>query len=114
MTWATGKLGVAYDDSSATVAGSVTPGNIVADSFEVNYVSGDRADEIGVTYIEPGLDWQRNTVRRKMPGVTTPSRPASIVTMPGITDKSLAALFCESVCGSEPLPSKAFSLENAD
>ena len=75
LTWASGKLGVAFEDSAATVAGSVTPGNIVAGTFQVNYVSGDRADEVGVSYIEPDLDWQRNTVRRKMPGVTNPSRP---------------------------------------
>ena len=44
-------------------------------------------------YIEPDLDWQWNTVRRTVPGVTAPSRTATL-TLPGVTSRDQAALEC--------------------
>ena len=74
-SWQTGRLGVVWEDAGRPATALVTPGNIVAGSFAVEYAAGQAADEIAVRYIEPDLDWQFNTLRRLAPGASGP--PAS-------------------------------------
>ena len=75
VTWQTGKLGVIWDAEGRPATALVTPGNIVAGSFRVDYAAGQAADEIAVRYIEPDLDWQFNTLRRTVPDAG--AQPAS-------------------------------------
>ena len=93
-SWQTGKLGAVWDQAGKPVSALITPANIAAGSFELEWAaSGKAADEIVCRYIEPDLDWQWNTVRRPVPGVTAPSRTATL-TLPGVTSRDQAALEC--------------------
>ena len=69
-TWQTGRLGVVWEDRGRAATALITPGNIVAGTFGVEYAAGQTADEIAVRYIEPELDWQYNTLRRRVPGAS--------------------------------------------
>ncbi len=93
-SWHTGKLGVVYDDEDRLPSAHVTPGNIVAGSFRINYASEPPADEIVVNYIEPDLDWQVNSVRRTRPGLTGTPSSSVTVTARGVTERSQAAEEC--------------------
>ena len=92
-SWATGKLGVVFDEADQTPGAFFGPGNIVAGSFEIDWVAGNAADEIVCRYIEPDADWQWNTVRRRVPGVTARARSATL-TLWGVTDREQAAKAC--------------------
>ena len=92
-TWATGKLGVVYDRENQPATAYFGPGNIVAGSFEVDWASGAVADEIVCRYVDPDLDWQWNTVRRNVPGVSAADRTATL-TLWGVTDRDQAAKAC--------------------
>ena len=90
-SWASGKLGVVWEDSATPVTALVHPGNIVQGSLRVVWSGEEPADEIAVRYIDPDSDWQWQTIRRAMPGVSTPSRTATI-TLAGVTDGAQAAM----------------------
>ena len=92
-TWATGRLGVVYDRENQAATAYFGPGNIVAGSFEVDWASGAVADEIVCRYVDPDLDWQWNTVRRNVPGVSAADRTATL-TLWGVTDRDQAAKAC--------------------
>ena len=93
VSWASGKLGVVYDEANRPASFWFGPQNIVAGSFEVDWASGSIADEIVARYVEPDLDWQVNTVRRKVPGALAGERPATI-TLEGVTSRDQAAKEC--------------------
>ena len=93
-SWQTGKLGVVWDEENRPATGLVSPGNIVAGSFRVEYAPGKVTDEIAVRYIEPGLDWQYNTVRRTRPGLAGPAASTATVTARGVTSRAQAATEC--------------------
>ena len=92
-SWATGKLGVVFDEANQTPGAFFGPGNIVAGSFEIDWIAGNAADEIVCRYIEPDADWQWNTVRRRVPGVTARARSATL-TLWGVTSRDQAAKAC--------------------
>lgn len=92
-SWATGRLGAVYDQGGQPASAFFGPGNIIAGSFEIDWVAGNAADEIICRYIEPDADWQWNTVRRNVPGVAGRSRSATL-TLWGVTDRDLAAEEC--------------------
>ena len=93
-TWQTGRLGVVWEDESRPATALVTPGNIVAGSFAVEYAAGQAADEIAVRYVEPDLDWQFNTLRRLAPGASAPPAATATITLAGVTDRTQAAIMC--------------------
>ncbi|WP_170563009.1 host specificity factor TipJ family phage tail protein [Ruegeria atlantica] len=92
-TLASGKYGVIWDDPATPATALVTPGNIIQGSFEVTWSGKEPADEIAMRYLDPNTDWQYQTIRRLMPGVTTPRRTAT-VTLSGVTDGRQAASEC--------------------
>ncbi len=92
-SWGTGRLGVVWESSGKVATALFTPGNIVAGTFEVDYVAGKTAQEIVCRYIDPDLDWQYNSVRRTMPGVLAPDRSVTL-TLSGVTDRAQAAAEC--------------------
>ena len=94
LSWKTGKLGVVYEDAAATEATMITPANIVAGSFSVNWNASAPSDEIVVRYIEPGLDWEWNSIRRNRPGLTGTPQSTTTVTAQGVTDREEAAEIC--------------------
>ena len=93
-SWQSGKLGVVWEDAGRPATALVTPGNIVAGSFAVEYAAGQAAEEIAVRYIEPALDWQYNTLRRLAPGVQGPPARTATVTLAGVTSAAQAAAAC--------------------
>ena len=93
-TWQTGRLGVVWEEEGRAATALITPGNIVAGSFAVDYATGQAAEEIAVRYIEPDLDWQYNTLRRLAPGVTGTPASTATLTLHGVTDSDQAALEC--------------------
>ena len=93
-TWQTGRLGVVWEDEGRPATALVTPGNIVAGSFAVEYAAGQAADEIAVRYVGPALDWQYNTLRRLAPDARVPPVGSATITLTGVTDRTQAAIMC--------------------
>ena len=94
MSWSTGKLGVVYEDADTPVSGLITPGNIIAGSFKVDWPPGGISDEIVVRFIDPDNDWQYTSVRRNRPGLTGTPASTTTVTARGITTRDHAAIEC--------------------
>ena len=88
-SWASGKLGVVFDQAGLAPTAMITPGNIIAGTMEVNYADGRLADEIVVRYLDQDFDWQLAELRRLKTGVTAPSRTAT-VTLTGIVNRAQA------------------------
>jgi len=77
-TWATGKLGAVWDAENQSPVTVFGMGNIVRNTFQVNYLTGRVADEVIVNFINPNNNWQPDTVRSTVPGVTNPQNPVTI------------------------------------
>lgn len=89
LTWGNGKLGVVYDQANQPVTAVFGMSNIIRDSFEIRYETEQIADEVIVNFVNPDLDWQRDTVRCLVPGTVTPTRTATIDLF-GCTDLDMA------------------------
>ncbi len=89
LTWQTGKLGVVYNQENRPHSAMVTPANVIAGSFAVDYPDGRLADEIVTRYVDPAFDWQYAELRRLGNGVTAPTRTAT-VTLQGVTSRDQA------------------------
>jgi hypothetical protein len=90
LSWANGKLGVVWDAPDQPVVSVFTMSNIMLGSFEVAYQTEELADELVCSFINPELEWQRDTLRVTVPGVTNPVRVKNIELF-GCTNKDLAA-----------------------
>lgn len=88
-TWSNGSMGVIYDEANKSPVAMFGMSNIIHGSFKVNYASEQLVDEIIVEFVNPVLDWKRDTVRATVPGVTTPINSLNIY-LPGITDETQA------------------------
>ena len=86
-----GKFGVIWEDENRPMTALVTPANIIADSVSVVYENEGLADEIEGTFLDKDSDYQPNTIRRGIPGLTgTPERTVS-VDLDGITGGAQAS-----------------------
>ena len=94
VSWATGKLGVVYEDAERPASALVAPANILKGSFEVAYAQGVPADEVVVRYLEPELDWQYNSVRRTRPGLVGPPQTTATITARAVVVRANAAREC--------------------
>jgi sulfur carrier protein ThiS len=75
-TWASGKLGVVWDDAAQPVVAVFGMGNILAGSFQVAYDTDQTIDEVVLDYTDSSNDYQAGaSVRALVPGVTTASNP---------------------------------------
>ena len=89
LTWQTGRLGVVWNAENRPHTTLITPANVLAGTFSVEYPDGRLADEIVVRYVDPQFDWQYAELRRLGAGVSAPTRTAT-VTLTGITDRNQA------------------------
>ena len=113
VSWQSGMLGVVWEEAGRPATALITPGNIVAGSFAVEYANGRGADEIAVRYIDPALDWQYNTLRRLAPGVTTPPASTATITLHGVTSSMQAAAECNLQAARQLYHRRRFSWEMA-
>jgi hypothetical protein len=92
-TESTGKYGVIWDVRNASPVAVFGMGNIIKDSFSVQYVgSGNLADEFVVSYVNAET-WETEQVRKTVPGtVGTPVKPTTVDLM-GCTSKAMAGKF---------------------
>jgi len=112
-TWQTGRLGVVWEDRGRPATALIAPGNVVAGTFGVEYAAGQVADEIAVRYIEPDLDWQYNTLRRRVPGAEGPLGSTATLTLQGVTDAMQAAVECNLQAARQVYHRRRFSWEMA-
>lgn len=88
-TWATGKLGVVWEEGAKPITNTYGMANIKAGSFSIDYITDKLADEVIVRFINPELGYKPDTVRATVPGVTTPINPQT-VDLFGCTDRTMA------------------------
>jgi len=89
VTWSAGILGIIWDEANKPTTAMFGMSNIRRGTFSVEYITGRLADEVIVEWINPALNWQPDTVRQVVPGVSNPVNPVSIK-IPGITNESQA------------------------
>lgn len=71
-TWALGKLGVVFENPNQLPVAMFTPENILEDSFELTYITENLPDEIVVNFVNRDDNWQQDSVRATVIGVTNP------------------------------------------
>ena len=113
--WATptklgGKYGVAWENSDQPMTAIYTPANIVAGSLNVVWDNEGLADEIIGNYVDSGSDFQPNTLRRTVPGVSTPFKPVT-VPLRGITNGEQAAKEINRTAAAQFYNSRAITFE---
>ena len=90
-SWQTGKFGVVWDAENQTPVAMMHPGNIVQGSVGVEWLDTKVADEVIVRYIEPGMDWQWNSIRRTVPGTSGIPQQSTTVNLNGVVSADQAA-----------------------
>ena len=113
--WATvtklgGKYGVAWENDDQPMTAIYTPANIVAGSLNVVWDNEGLADEIIGNYVDSDSDFQPNTLRRTVPGVSTPFKPVT-VPLRGITNGEQAAKEINRTAAAQFYNSRAITFE---
>lgn len=88
-TMQTGKHGVLWDAPDQPVTAVFGMHNIVAGSFSIDYATGDLADVVEGSFVNPDLNWQRDFVRATVPGATSEARVRRVELF-GCTNKAQA------------------------
>ena len=91
-TWMNGKLGVVYAAAGQVPVTLITPGVVLAGTFEVDWAGGTQVEEVACRYIDSAT-WESNVIRRVQSGVTLPTETAT-VTLRGVTSAQQAAKEC--------------------
>ena len=86
----TGKEGVLWEDADRPVSALITPANIVVDTFGSSWENEGLADEVVGTYVDRDSGYEENSLRRSVPGIGVPERPAT-VRLEGVTRGAQAA-----------------------
>jgi len=88
-TWQKGVLGAVFDEEDLPITQVFGMSNIVADSFGVQYLTENLADEIIVKFVNKDIDYQPDEVSVAVPNVLQPASPAT-VEIAGITNPTQA------------------------
>lgn len=99
-TWASGKLGVVWDQRNASAVAAFGMSNIIKGSFTVTYITENLAEEIIVRYINPNKDWQQDEVRVNVPNIDNPLR-SSTVDLFGCTSQTMAGKFANYLAAQQ-------------
>ena len=108
---ATGKHGVIWDAPDMPIVQVFGMGNIKLDSFRCSWVSEKLADEIELAFVNPDLDWQQDTVRALVPGVTDPVNTARVELF-GCTDKDMAGHEANLIAAAQRYRRRTVSFES--
>jgi sulfur carrier protein ThiS len=90
VSWGGGKLSAVWDAPALPVVAVFGMSNIQAGSFSIEYATEQLADELIVNFINPDLDWQRDTLRVAVPGAANPPVRSRPVDLFGCTNKAMA------------------------
>ncbi len=99
-TWASGLLGVVFDQRNPSPVMTFGMSNIIRDSFQVSYIGENLADEIIVRFLNPDKDYAQDEVRTLAPEVTVPQR-TSAVDLFGCTDADMAGKFANYLAAQQ-------------
>jgi len=77
VTWAKGRLGVAWAADEQPLSGVVNMATIKRSTFQVDYTLANAADGVEYTFLDRN-DWQPKPLRVAAPGVTTMLSPAQV------------------------------------
>jgi predicted phage tail protein len=99
-TWASGKLGVVWDQVNASPVAAFGMSNIIKGSFQVSYITEQLADEIVVSFVNPNKDWAQDQVRVMTPGTTSPKRSTTIDLL-GCTNQAMAGKFANYMAAQQ-------------
>jgi predicted phage tail protein len=72
LSWHTGKLGVIWDSSETPVTAQFGMGSIKPRTFEIEWATGETAEEIVVQFVDKYADYNQSEVRVLAPGVSVP------------------------------------------
>lgn len=101
-TLQTGKHGVVWAEANRPIVGMITPSNIIAGSFGVDWLSSaDLADEIIVSYIDTAT-WDPAQVRVMVPGVTQ-IRNSTTIEYEGCTSLAMATKHANLLAAAQVL-----------
>jgi hypothetical protein len=89
VTFATGKLGVVWDDSEAPVVAQFGMSSIRAASFSIEWATAPMADEIVLEFQDDAEDFEQSEVRVLRPGTSTPERSQTVQWF-GVTNRFMA------------------------
>lgn len=88
-TWASGKLGIVWDEADLPVVQVFGMPNIVKATFKVEYITENLADEIVVNFVNKDKNWSMDQVRAIVPGISSPTNSVEVDIM-GVTNKTQA------------------------
>lgn len=88
---ASGTLGVVWDQGNQLPVASFGMSNIRRGSFQVAYARARQFDEVAINFINPSLNWQPDTVRALVPGVSNPINTLTMELL-GCTDPAMAGM----------------------
>ncbi len=89
LTWASGRLGVVYEDPNQPAVAMFSPSNIIRDSFSVSYNTENLPDKIIVQFVNPENNWTLDSVEALSPGILK-AKNIQTVTMWGVFIKEQA------------------------
>ncbi|MEY2653137.1 MAG: hypothetical protein RLZZ524_164, partial [Pseudomonadota bacterium] len=110
ITWATGKLGVAWDDSEAAVVAQFGMSSIKAGTFEIQWASGQLADEIVVQFTDQDADYEQSEVRVLAPGTSVPTLTQTTQWL-GATSRSMAGKMANLLMANNTYRSRKITFE---
>ena len=110
VTWATGMLGVTWDDSEAAVVAQFGMSSIKAGSFAIEWASGRLADEIVVQFPDRDADYAQSEVRVLAPGVSVPTVSQTVQWF-GCTSQFLAGQYANLLMANNVYRSRRITFE---
>ena len=92
ISWASGRLGVVWDDDDKPVTALITPALIVRHSYRVAWLaSHDAADEIRAFFVDSSANYERRELRQRTPVAGDAIRSSANMSLEGITNRTQAS-----------------------
>lgn len=95
-----GKHGVVWDAPDQPVSAVYGMGNILRDTYRLDYSTERIAEEIVVQFVNPDLDWQQDEVRATVPEIDNP-QSSSTVGLWGCKYKAMAGRICNLMAADQ-------------